>query len=76
MVASVANGQGADEHPTFSLAHDRVPQRRRVAGALDPEPGPGRRAVAIGDPGLEELASRGNLTRAGVDEEDAHAGGA
>lgn len=76
MVAGVANGQRADVHPTFPLAHDGVPQRRRVAGTLDTEPGPGRRAVPIGDPGLEELASSGHLTRVGVDEEDAHAGGA
>ena len=46
--------------------------RRRVARALDPEPGPRRRLVAgRAIARLDELALRGDLTRGRVDEEDA-----
>ena len=72
MVVSVAKSQRADEDPLLLLAHDRVPQRRRVARC----PGSGARARrhavrAPAMPGLDELALRGDLTRGRVDEEHA-----
>ena len=57
----------------LALAQHRVPHGRRVARALDAQPGPRRRPIAVGaTPGLHELPPRGDLTRGRVDEEHRH----
>ena len=72
-MVGVANAQGADVHARDRLAHHRVPQGGRVARALDREPGPRAARPLAGDqPGLDELAQGGDLTRVGVDEERRH----
>ena len=38
-MVGMANAEGTDVHTPSLLAHDRVPQRRGVAGPLDPVPG-------------------------------------
>ena len=72
MVVAVAKHQRADEHAPLTLAHDRVPHRGRVAGALDPVPGQRRRPSDAAIAGLHELALGGDLTRGRVDEERGH----
>ena len=56
MVVGVAKNQRADEDALLPLSQHRMPQGRRVAGALDPVPRTRRIAARVGDPGLDELA--------------------
>jgi len=72
MVRGVSNHQRTYENPPLTLAHDRVPQRRRVARPLDAQPRPRRRVERAGDAGLDQLALRGNGALIRVDEEDTH----
>ena len=55
MVVGVAKNQRADEDALLLPAQHRVPQRRRVARALDPVPRARRVAARVGDPGLDQL---------------------
>ena len=75
MVGGVAKHQAADEDPAFPPPHHGVPQRRRVVGPLDAQPGPRHLPVLGGDARLHELANGGDLTGVGVDAEDGHGPG-
>ena len=72
MVVAVAKYQRADVHALLPLAHDGVPHRGGVAGALDAVPGQLGQLVGRDDAGLHELALGGDLTRGRVDEERGH----
>jgi len=71
----VPNSQGTDVDTTNQLAEDRIPQRRRIVGALDPVPRAFGEPIAGGEPGVDQLAQRGHLTGGRVDEEPTHCGG-
>lgn len=72
MVIPVANSESADEDAPLSPAQHCVPHGRRVVAALDPQPWPRGRVDLGGDPRLDQLPARGDLTGVRVDEEDSH----
>ena len=73
MVVGVANDQGADEDPLRLLAHDRVPERARVAISAHGVPRPRGRLDPVGETTRDQLREGGDLTRGRVDEEGTHA---
>lgn len=72
MMRGMSKHKRPDEHSSLSLAHDRVPHRRGIAGPLDAQPGPWRRLRSGGDAGLDELVLRRDRAMIRVDEEDTH----
>ena len=74
MVVAVANSESADEDAPLSLAQHRVPHRGGVVAALDRCHGRARRLGVGRETSLDQLSTRRDLTRVGVDEEDGHRG--
>ena len=72
MVPAVAKCQRADVHPFDLLAQYREPHGGGVARALDAVPRPWWELVGACDPGVDQLALGGDLTRGRVDEERGH----
>src|SRR3954452_14061345 len=73
MAAAVGKDERADEDAALALAHDLVPHRRGVAGAVDDVPRARYPGVLGGvDACLDQLPAGRDLTRPGVDEEDGH----
>src|SRR4051812_23071272 len=71
MVAA-AHHDRAEPDPARVLAQERVPERARVTGRLDPVPGRHRASVAVEQLVLAQLLVGRELARAGVDVEHPH----
>jgi hypothetical protein len=71
-MAGVAHDERAEEDPALALAQDRVPQRRRIAAALDAQPRSWRRIAALGHAGGHELVHGRDRPTVRVDVEEPH----
>ena len=70
----MANSESTDEDAALPLPQHRVPHGGRIVAALDPQPWARRLLVRGHQARLDQLPSRRDLTRVGVDEEDGHSG--
>ena len=60
VVVGMSKDQRADEDPALRTPHDRVPERRCVAAALDAMPRARRVAVGVRQPRVDELVLSGD----------------